>query len=48
MATRDDKPSTAEDTKYEDAEEVGLQGLAPGDTKDAPPPEETRTPLDRA
>ena len=45
-----DKPRKAEDTKYEEAEEVGLEGLAPGkkNDDDAPPPEETRTPFDEA
>ena len=50
MAAYDDKPGKAEDTKYEEAEEVGLEGLAPkkGDDEDAPPPEETHTPHDDA
>lgn len=46
-----EKPSKAEDTKYEEAEEVGIEGLVPGKSrqeKDAPPPEETRTPFDEA
>ncbi len=46
----DEKPSTPEDTKVEEAEEVGLEGLAPNrkDGDDAPPAEETRTPFDEA
>ena len=50
MRAYDGKPK-AEDTKYEEAEEVGLEGLAPNrkeDGDDAPPPEDTRTPFDEA
>ena len=46
-----EKPRKAEDTKYEEAEEVGLEGLAPkraADNEDGPPPEETRMPHDDA
>jgi hypothetical protein len=51
MAQNDQKPRKAEDTKYEEAEEVGLEGLAPGykdGGEDTPPPEETRAPFDEA
>ena len=49
MAESNRKPNKPEDTKYEEAEEVGLEGLAPKRaTEDAPPPEETRTPHDDA
>jgi hypothetical protein len=48
MHAYDGKPK-AEDTKYEEAEEVGLEGLAPKKgNEDAPPPEETHTPHDDA
>jgi hypothetical protein len=46
MTEHEKKP---EDTKVEEAEEVGLEGLAPDkQNDDAPPPEETRTPFDEA
>lgn len=49
MAERDEKPDEPEDTKVEEAEEVGLEGLARDKQDgDAPPPEETRTPFDEA
>ena len=47
MAERKPKPSKAEDTKVEEVEEVGLEGLLVDPHKDeAPPAEETRTPFD--
>jgi hypothetical protein len=54
MAIGEEELSEAEDTKHDEAEQVGLEGLVgdkPGKARDkdeTPPSEETRMPFDEA